>query len=100
MNLFDLPALPISEELTTILANNKNIRIERILSTGQTTGWYDQSETEFVILIQGNARIEYDNGEKITLAKGDTLLLKPHQRHRVTYTSSQPACIWLCIFWG
>ena len=40
MNLFELPELPLLEELTTVLAENNNVRIERIVSTGQVSGWY------------------------------------------------------------
>jgi len=58
MNIFDLPELPLSEELTSVIAESKNVRIERIISTGQTSDWYDQSETEFVALLQGGAAIE------------------------------------------
>ncbi len=99
MNLFDLPDLPLSEELTTILAESENIRIERIISTGQSSGWYDQDENEFVVLLQGKATLEFDNGESIELAAGDTLSIEPHKRHRVSYTSAEPPCVWLCVFW-
>ena len=98
MNLFDLPALPSSEELTTILAEGGNVRIERIISTGQTSDWYDQDETEFVALLQGEARIEFEDRE-IALAKGDYLMIKPRERHRVSFTSSKPPCVWLCVFY-
>ena len=61
MNIFDLPPLPLAEELTTRLAESGNARIERIISTGQVSDWYDQAETEFVALLEGNAVIEYEN---------------------------------------
>ena len=99
MNLFNLPRLPLDEELTTILTESTNVRIERIVSTGQVSDWYDQSETEFVILLEGNAKIEYENGKIVALSKGDTFLIQPHEKHRVSYTSSEPPCIWLCVFW-
>ncbi|MCL2748436.1 MAG: cupin domain-containing protein [Oscillospiraceae bacterium] len=99
MNIFDLPPLPVPDELTTVLAESGNIRIERIISTGQASGWYDQPETEFVALLEGNAAIEFANGKTVTLAKGDTLLLLPHERHRVMYTSTDPPCVWLCVFY-
>lgn len=98
MNIFDLPALPVTEELTTILAESRNMRIERIVSAGQVSDWYDQKETEFVVLLDGSAKIEYKNGEIISLTKGDTLLIKPHEKHRVCYTSNEPPCVWLCVF--
>ena len=99
MNIFELPNLPVSEELTTILAQSETVRIERIVSTGQTSGWYDQRETEFVILLEGNAIIEFENGSCVLMTKGDALLIKPRERHKVNYTSSEPPCVWLCIFY-
>jgi cupin 2 domain-containing protein len=101
MNIYDLPQLPLSEELTTILAqspNSENVRIERIISTGQTTDWYDQSETEFVALLQGKAKIEFED-RTADISGGDTLVIQPHERHRVAYTSHEPPCIWLCVFY-
>ena len=99
MNIYDLHELPLPEELTTVLAESGRVRIERIVSTGQTSDWYDQSDTEFVILLEGHAVIEYEGGKRIAMSRGDTLLIKPHERHRVSHTSSEPPCIWLCIFY-
>ena len=99
MNLFDLPALPMPEELVTVLAEGGNVRIERIVSTGQASGWFDQDETEFVALLEGSAVIEYLGGKSVSLSKGDTLLIGPHERHRVASTSSEPPCVWLCVFY-
>ena len=98
INIYDLPPLPQADELTTILAVSGNIRIERIISTGQISGWYDQIETEFVVLLEGNALVEFENRTAV-MTKGDTLLIKPHERHRVNYTSGEPPCVWLCIFY-
>ena len=99
MNIFDLPDFPLPEELTTVLAENNNIRVERIVSTGQTSDWYDQSEAEFVALLEGSAVIEFDNNKSVALSKGDTLIIGPHERHKVSYTSTEPPCIWLCVFY-
>lgn len=98
MNIFDLPKLPLLEEKTMALLENSKLRVERIVSTGQVSNWYDQGESELVILLEGQAEIEFDNGGVKSLKKGDTLLIKPHEIHRVSYTSREPACIWLCIF--
>ena len=99
MNIFDLPEFPLTEELTTVLAETNNIRIERIISAGQVSGWYDQAETEFVALLEGNAIIEFEKGKIIALSKGDTILIKPHERHKINYTSIEPPCVWLCVFY-
>ena len=99
MNIFNLPPLPLPEELTTILAESGNVRIERVISAGQTSDWYDQAETEFVVLLKGNATVEFEDGKIVAMSKGDTLLIQPHERHRVSYTSTEPPCVWLCIFY-
>ena len=89
MNIFDLPQFPLTEELTTILAESGSVRIERIISTGQVSAdWYDQEQTEFVALLEGNAVVEFYDGRSVELMKGDILLIKPHERHRVSYTSN------------
>jgi cupin 2 domain-containing protein len=98
-NIFDLPKFPLPEELTTVLAENNNARIVRIVSTGQVSEWYDQSETEFVVLLEGDAIIEFETEKTVALEKGDTLLIKPHEKHRVSFTSTEPPCVWLCVFY-
>jgi len=101
VNLFDIEKIPNPEELTTILAESKNVRIERIISFEQTSPegfWYDQDENEFVALIQGEAVITYEYGStKLTAA--DTVLIPAHKKHRVDFTSVEPPCVWLCIFY-
>jgi cupin 2 domain-containing protein len=102
-NLFNTENIDFSknEEITEILVSSKNIRIERIISTGQVTAsdfWYDQLETEFVTVLQGDAKILFDNGKEIHLTKGDYLTIPAHCRHKVSYTSVEPACVWLVVF--
>ncbi len=100
MNLFDLSDLPLDKELITVLAELKSTRIERIISTGQISDWYDQTETEFVALLMGKAKLQFEDGRIITLFQGDTLVLKSHEKHKVVYTSCSPPCVWLCVFLG
>jgi len=52
-----------------------------------------------LVLLDGNAQIEFENGENLYLSKGDTLLIQPHEKHRVGFTSIDPPCIWLCVFY-
>ena len=99
MNIYDMPKLPLPEELTTILVKESNVRIERIISTGHVSGWYDQFETEFIVLLKGSAVIEFQNNRSVAMSKGDTLLIRPHEQHRVSYTSTDPPCVWLCVFY-
>ena len=100
-NLFDLPDPLPDHEVFTRLIDSGAVKIERIVSTGQTTPagqWYDQDRDEWVALIQGEAVIEYENGKELRLSAGDHVLLPAHCLHRVAYTSTDPPCIWLAVF--
>ena len=82
------------ETLTTV----KNVRIERIVSNENTTPegeWYDQSQREWVIVLEGSGSIEIEEGRSVTLNKGDHLLIEKQERHRVTHTD--PNTIWLAV---
>lgn len=98
-NIFQTPSLPGDDEFSELLAKG-DVKIERIISTGQITpfdSWYDQEQDEWVILLEGEARLQFSGEDEILLKKGDYLFIKAHEKHRVTYTSVQPACIWLAI---
>lgn len=91
------------EELFDILVHNGNAKIERIVSSGQVSPkdfWYDEPLDEWIILIDGKAELLFENEEKVVLTKGDYLLIPSHRKHRVTYTSSEPVCIWLAVFFN
>ena len=88
------------KEIFDVLFHGKNVKVERIVSTGQITPegqWYDQELDEWVVLLQGEATIKFDEDEDVILKKGDYLLIPAHKRHRVTYTSANPFCVWLAI---
>lgn len=100
-NIFtELPAL-IPTELFQTLAQNQHIKIERILSTGQASPadfWYDQPHAEWVILLQGQARLQFAQDRTIiTLAAGDYLFIPAHEKHRVDWTDPATISIWLAI---
>ncbi|MEQ8383885.1 MAG: cupin domain-containing protein [Coleofasciculus sp. A1-SPW-01] len=99
-NIFNLPSQLSNEEQFEALVSSDSVLIERIVSTGQTTPigeWYDQQQDEWVILLQGEAILIYDDGSKIELKVGDYVLIDAHQKHRVEWTSSHPPCIWLAV---
>jgi cupin 2 domain-containing protein len=101
-NLFaDLPDALQGEVFDDIL-RSPNLRLERIVSQGQTTPdgqWYDQEQGEWVILLEGAARILFENETtERSLAPGDHLYIPPHCRHRVTYTATDCKTVWLALF--
>lgn len=82
------------------LLEGGGMRLERIVSTGQVTvpgQWYDQDTDEWVALLQGEAELTFPDGPPVRLVAGDHLFIPAHHRHRVTYTSSDPACVWLAL---
>jgi cupin 2 domain-containing protein len=101
-NIFDaLPNTPLAlEEFTGLLAT-PNLRIERIISTGQASPgdqWYDQEWDEWVILLRGAARLLFeDEGEAQLLGPGDYIYIAAHRRHRVTWTDPQHTTVWLAV---
>jgi cupin 2 domain-containing protein len=95
------PALP--EELLTVLVQRQGVRIERIVSRGHTSPpgfWYDQDESEFVVLLQGHARIEIEGEGELDLRTGDFIELPAHVKHRVTWTDPQHDTVWLAVFYS
>lgn len=100
-NIFELPNKLSPEELLESLYKNDRVLIERIVSTGQVTPagkWYDQDKDEWLIVLQGEGELSYEDGSRIKLTTGDYLFIPAHQKHRVEYTSTEPPCIWLTIF--
>jgi cupin 2 domain-containing protein len=96
-NLFaDIPA-DLPHELLQTLCQREQVNIERILTRGQTTDWYDQPGDEWVALLAGKAKILFEGGDEIELNKGDWLYIPAHGRHRVSWTSPDETCIWLAV---
>ena len=101
MNLFRLPDKLPQTEWLEVLEKRAGVRIERIISTGQSSPsgfWYDQTEDEWVALLQGTATLEWADGSLQELAPGDQLLIPAGKKHRVAMTSAEPPCIWLALF--
>ncbi len=90
-----------SEEQFEELLSRPGIRIERIVSTGQASPegfWYDQEMAEWVVLLSGEAEIQFnDEVEPRKMIPGDWINIPPHRRHRVNWTDSSQPSIWLAV---
>lgn len=79
----------------------ENVRIERIISTGQATPsgeWFDQAWDEWVVVLAGAAAILLE-GEATprSLGPGDYVFLPAHRCHRVTWTTPERPTVWLAV---
>ncbi|BFM14766.1 cupin domain-containing protein [Maricurvus nonylphenolicus] len=101
-NIFGSIPAELPHEFFEDIVKTDNLRIERIVSKGHTspdTGWYDQAENEWVIVLSGYGVIEYEDGTRVTLTSGDYVNIKAHKKHRVVETSKDEATLWLAIFY-
>ena len=80
------------------------VRIERIVSTGQSSPpdfWYDQGWAEWVLVIAGSAAVQFeDEAEARRLGVGDHLFIAPNRRHRVAWTDPDLPTVWLAVHVG
>lgn len=106
-NLFRPAGAPEADEFFEELARGPDCRVERIVSHDHASPegfWYDQEEDEFVVLLRGTARLEFEGegeAEPQTrlLQPGDWILIPAHRRHRVAATSEEGPSVWLAVFW-
>ncbi len=99
-NIFDSIPDSFEQELSQLLAQNENLRIERIVSKGHTSpasGWYDQEENEWLIVLKGAAILAFEHADDVRLKCGDYLNIPAHTRHRVTWTEPDSETVWLAI---
>lgn len=102
-NVFEGVPGELPEELVEVLAEGAGVRVERIVSRGHVTPpgeWYDQAEDEFVLLVQGEARLDFEGGRKLEMKEGDWLVIPARQKHRVGWTSEGESTVWLAVFFS
>ena len=100
-NLSDNIPPQLAEEITQAVLQRGAVRIERIISQGQTApaeGWYDQGEHEWVIVLQGAAKLAFADGRKLDMKPGDYVHLPAHRKHRVAWTDPDQVTVWLAVF--
>ncbi len=103
-NIFaDLPATLPDERFDQLLGGN-DFRLERIVSTGQSTPagqWYDQDHAEWVLVLRGSAQLQLEGEEAaVALGPGDYVLIPAHCRHRVEWTDACEPTVWLALHCG
>lgn len=88
-------------EVVEKLALGRAFRFERIVSLGHSTPegqWYDQEESEWVVLLSGAAQIRFEEEpEAREFRPGDYVHIPAHCRHRVEWTSPDEETVWLAL---
>jgi cupin 2 domain-containing protein len=101
-NLFEnIPEFAPEEVFTELLAA-EGVHVERIVSFGQVSPegfWYDLSENEWILLLEGSATLAFQDKPSVDLKPGEYLRLPAGGRHRVEKTSETGRTIWLAIFY-
>jgi cupin 2 domain-containing protein len=102
MNLLSNLPTHLPEEITTVLQEGHGVRIERIVSTGHRSPegfWYDQFEHEWVIVLQGAAKLQFED-RVVEMKGGDWINIPARQKHRVEWTCPDEPTVWLAVFYG
>lgn len=103
-NLYEnLPDDTATEQVVALLSR-PGLRIERIVSNGQASPegyWYDQPQSEWVVIVRGAARLRFEDEERdVVMQAGDWIDIPAHRRHRVEWTDPDTHTIWLAIHYG
>jgi cupin 2 domain-containing protein len=102
-NLTDGIPRELSAERFTALAAGPRVRIERIVSRGQSSPagfWYDQDQHEYVLVVSGRARLEIEGYGELELGPCDWVDIPCHARHRVAWTDPAADTVWLAVFYS
>jgi cupin 2 domain-containing protein len=98
--LANLPT-KLPDERFDELLRGAGFRLERIISTGQSTPagqWYDQDHAEWVLVLRGSAQLQFEGeAEAVELGPGDYVLIPAHCRHRVLWTDPCRPTVWLAL---
>ena len=91
----------LDNELMEVLQQSDNIKIQRIVSKGQIspeTGWYDQQQNEWVIVIKGEAVITFEQTE-VAMQAGSYINIPAHTKHKVSWTHPDLETVWLVVYY-
>lgn len=101
-NIFNAIPKNLKAEVFERLVESDAVRIERIISKGHKSpqsGWYDQDENEWLIVLRGEAILLFEDNSSLTMKEGDFINIPAHQKHKVKWTAPNIETIWLAIFY-
>ncbi|MFM9066203.1 MAG: cupin domain-containing protein [Planctomycetota bacterium] len=101
-NIFDDIPHSMPKEVVQTLLQAADVRIERIVSHGHASAvdfWYDQGQAEWVIVLQGAARLQFEDGI-VEMKVGDFINIPAFKKHRVDWTTPDEPTVWLGVRYG
>ncbi len=103
-NLFEKLPQSLDGEIFEEIVKNDQLTLQRITSRGDVTPggqWYDQDQSEWVVLLAGAAKLRFENSsDLVELQPGDWLNIPAHKKHRVEWTDPTQATVWLALHYG
>ena len=99
-NIFDNIPTQLHQELFQDIFSKDGLKIQRIVSQGEATQddkWYIQEDDEWVIVLQGEATLSFEDDSDIKLSSGDYIHIPAHKKHKVSWTSSDEQTVWLAV---
>ena len=101
-NIFDHLPQHMPKEVIQTLLQADDMRIERIISHGHVSAadfWYDQPQNEWVIVLKGAARLQFEDG-MVEMKVGDFINIPAFKKHRVDWTTPDEPTVWLGVRYG
>lgn len=101
-NIFDDLPQNLPKEVVQTLIQAADVRIERIISHGHASAadfWYDQPQHEWVIVLKGAARLQFEDG-MVEMKPGDFINIPAFRKHRVDWTTPDEPTVWLGVRYG
>ena len=101
-NIFDDLPQHLPKEVVQTLIRAADVRIERIISHGHASApdfWYDQPQHEWVIVLKGAARLQFEDS-MVEMKAGDFVNIPAFKKHRVDWTTPDGPTVWLGVRYG
>ena len=97
-NLLTAQTNPAAGEQIIPLLQGSAFRLEQIISHGIPSPegfWYEQPDSEWVMLVRGEAVLQFETGPDQRLQAGTTMTIPARRKHRVASVSQD--AIWLTL---
>jgi cupin 2 domain-containing protein len=102
LNIFQRLPKELKEELFEDIISTENLKVERIVSYGHSspkTGWYESELNEWVLVLEGEALLIFEESEEVRLKVGDYLNIPAFKKHKVAWTQPEAKTVWLAIYY-